>query len=636
MKLLVADDDAIWRRILQAIISKRGFETVVATNGAEAWKALQGDDAPQLAILDWMMPELDGIELCRMLRERERQPYTYLILLTAKAERADIVEGLRAGADDYLTKPFDPEELFARIRTGERVVDLQQKLRSANRANELLVNDAPFGIASFDSAGSIVRANPSFLRILGLPRLPGFDFDLRSAFVEPTEGQAMLDLVIGAIGFDSVEVQWKNADGANIQVRLLGRPMDSNDLDQRYFVVAEDVTERRQLETRMRESQRMEAIGRLAGGVAHDINNVLQAIMLPSEFLLAGETRPPARRKLQNIIDVAKRGASVAQQLLAFSRRQAVQAKVIDINEALREMRQMLRQLIREDVEIEICSAPVAGWVRIDPGQFVQIIINLVVNARDAMPEGGRVVISVDEQQVDAPPRPGRYVVVSVADTGCGIAPSIRDRIFEPFYTTKEFGSGTGLGLATVYGIVQQCGGAIDVATEQGRGSTFRILLPAVQNVESEGDAKAVLRGTEKVLLVEPDSDLRLKSQQILSAHGYEVVATSKGCLGLNLFNADTDLLVADMEACNEGGISLASRLRECSPTLRALITGAYPQTAIDRSLFGTGTAYLQKPFQADELLLAVRNLLETEFSGVPLPPSPPFSPKSCKQSTCC
>ncbi|MEZ5100236.1 MAG: PAS domain S-box protein [Thermoleophilia bacterium] len=404
---------------------------------------------------------------------------------------------------------------------------------------------------------------------------------------------------------------------------------DDGQLVARGFLV--DVTEARELEEQLLQSQKMDAIGRLAGGVAHDFNNLLTAIHGYASFALMelGDDHPVAD-DLDEVVRASTRAASLTRQLLAFSRQQVLQPTVLDLDDVVHDLGRMLHRLIGEDVELSIRTLSSAGRIRADRGQVEQVLLNLVVNARDAMPGGGRLGIETALVELDAGAarradlEPGRYVTLSVVDTGVGMDAVVRGRIFEPFFTTKEPGSGTGLGLATVYGIARQSGGHVEVESEPGRGARFTVYLPAcsVEGAAEPAAPAGAPGGRERILLVEDDAVVRELSRRSLERHGYEVLLATDGQDALEAFAAAStpiDLLVTDVVMPRLGGHDLALALRATRPGLRALFVSGYTDRAFatdDEAGLGDDTGLLMKPYAPDQLALAVRAVLDGDPAG--------------------
>jgi two-component system cell cycle sensor histidine kinase/response regulator CckA len=447
-------------------------------------------------------------------------------------------------------------------------------------------------------------------------------------FRPPDEKEKFLEYTTGAGNAVRRQGQWKHLrkDGKILQVDTISHELEYGGRRVR-LVVAQDVGERRQLEQQLRQSQKMEAIGRLAGGVAHDFNNLLMVIKGHTELLQSGATAPDQiARKVEQIEKAADRASALTRQLLAFSRMQVLQPHVMDLNAVVADMGRLLPRMIGEDVELVIRTTGNLGAIRADASQMGQILMNLAVNARDAMPEGGKLTIETSNADLDEAynavhpvVRPGRYVLLAVSDTGIGMDAETQAHIFEPFFTTKSQGKGTGLGLATVYGVVKQSGGFIWVYSELGRGSAFKIYLPRVDEpVEDAGSTQPhsdVPRGTGTILLAEDEADVREVAREFLESGGYSVIEAQDGPEALKIAaskGVSVDLLVTDMVMPGMTGLELAARMREKLPKLRTLYMSGYSQGAAESAAQNdSSVSLLSKPFSRWALLSAVRDLLK-------------------------
>ena len=391
------------------------------------------------------------------------------------------------------------------------------------------------------------------------------------------------------------------------------------------------LTKRLLLEEQLRHSQKMEAVGRLAGGIAHDFNNLLTAIIGYTEIVLTSlDPKDDRRADAEEIGRAAMRAADLTRQMLAFSRRQVLQPKIIDLNTALSKVEPMLRRVIGEDIVMTVTGKATNAYVRVDPGQVEQVVMNLVVNARDAMPQGGRLTVEtadavLDEAAVaDSPEsRPGAYVMLSVSDTGTGMPPEVRARIFEPYFTTKDVGKGTGLGLSTAYGIVRQSDGHISVSSEIGLGTTFRIYLPRSEAPEQTAvytGGEQMPEGTEHILLVEDDSSVRRLSKELLVRLGYSVTEAASGRAGLALGSDDTrhfDLALCDVILGDMSGPAVAEALSALRPSIRVLYMSGYTDEAIVRTgVLEEGKPFLRKPFTPMQLAKKIREVLDEPETG--------------------
>jgi nitrogen-specific signal transduction histidine kinase/CheY-like chemotaxis protein len=391
--------------------------------------------------------------------------------------------------------------------------------------------------------------------------------------------------------------------------------------------VFRDITQRRQLEEQLRQAQKIEAVGRLAGGVAHDFNNLLNVIIGYGQMVFRRLPDGPEREKTKAILQAADRAAGLTRQLLAFSRKQVLEPKVLDLNAVVGGMDEMLRRLIGEDIELHTQLAPDLGRTKADPGQIEQVLMNLVVNARDAMPRGGRLTLETANAEMDETyirdhlgARPGRYVMLAVCDNGLGMDPETQKHIFEPFFTTKEKGKGTGLGLATVYGIVKQSEGYIWVESAPGEGTTVKVYLPwveaepAAEELRRPAVPEELPRATETVLLVEDEDMVRRMTREVLEGAGYRVLEASSGFEALRVsagHNGSLDLLLTDVVMPGMSGRELSERLAPVRPAMKVLYMSGHTDDAIfHHGVTQAGTGFLQKPFTPDALERRVRELL--------------------------
>jgi PAS domain S-box-containing protein len=479
-----------------------------------------------------------------------------------------------------------------------------------------------------DVEGRIEYVNPAFERITGYSRDEALGQNPRILKSPKNDPAVYRDL-------------WETITSGNVWVgQLINRKKDGSDYTERvtisavhdeagrivnYIAVKQDTTAQAQLEEQLRQSQKLEAIGQLAGGVAHDFNNLLTVIGGYSSILLGKlPADSPHRASVEEIKKAGDRAGALTRQLLAFSRKQILQPKVLNLNTVVTDLEKMVRRLIGEDIDVLTIKSPVLGQIRADPGQIEQVLLNLIVNARDAMPQGGKltietrnVILSEEAAQRRAAPA-GSYVTFSVSDTGQGMDAAIQPRIFDPFFTTKGSGKGTGLGLATVYGIVKQSGGHIWVYSEVGSGSVFKIFLPRLDQPpesELEAVAKEVPHGTELILLVEDEDQVRAILQHILEEQGYHVLAASNGAEALVLAqepNRDIRLMITDVVMPQMGGRELAEQILVTRPLLPVLFMSGYTDDAIVRlGLLDQKINFIQKPFDSAAVARKVREVLD-------------------------
>ncbi len=623
LDVLIVDDDSALLRTLTDILRLRGYRARTATSGREGIEvASHLGDPPLIALVDLRLPDMDGMELVAMLRAASRQ--TEVVILTGNATVDSAIRALREQSFDYLLKPVEPETLFKTLekaaeRRSRRIAEtaLQQSEEQLRRLFDAVAD----GVLVTGPDGVAQRCNRAGLEILRRVESAVLGRPLRDLLpTAPAADQAPAEAT------DSPrEVALRFDDGVErlVEVRSTGFSAD------RHVHMLRDITEQRKLEERVRHSDRIEAVGRLAGGVAHDFNNILTAIDGYVSMLLADDPTPSTREAATEIQLAASRAANLTRQLLAFSRRQVVQLRNFDLVALARGMESMLRRLVREDIEFRTRYEDDGATVRADPAQIEQIVMNLVVNARDAMSKGGVLSLAVVARDVApgeirglrAPLPPGRYVEVAVTDTGHGIDAETLQHIFEPFFTTKRAGAGTGLGLASTLAVVQKLQGEVVVESRVGEGTTFRVFLPHV-DAEAEPEAatpsnrRSLAGAGERVMIVEDDAGVRSIAARILRNAGYEVTTAARGSEALAHIDVTPDSLPAvvltDVVMPEMTGLELARRLVARNSDLRVLFMSGYPDDVIEAAdLASPATAYLQKPFSTPELLAAVRAILD-------------------------
>jgi PAS domain S-box-containing protein len=517
-------------------------------------------------------------------------------------------------------------DVTARLHAESALLERTDVLRA-------VVDDSPLAIIVLDLDLRITRWNPSAERVLGWTAQEMVGQSYRAVIPEERWAEHTRlreDALRGHVTMD-VETERRRKDGSLVDVSISVTVLrDPGGAVRGFAVVIADITERLRLETRLRQTQKMEAVGQLAGGVAHDFNNLLTVITSYSGLLLQElPADSPLRADVQQIGSAARRAASLTRQLLAFSRQQVLRPQPLTLNTVVSGLEKMLRRLVREDIQIVTELDPDLGAVEADPGQLEQVIINLVVNARDAMPGGGTLTIRTCDAELDdayvarhpeAAVVPGPYVMLSVGDTGTGMTPEVEARIFEPFYTTKAPGVGTGLGLATVYGIVKQSGGYIWVYSEPGHGTIFKVYLPRAGVGSEVGKpekrpATTRLTGNESVLVVEDDSALRTVACRALRSYGYQVIEARNGRDALELcenYEGPIHIVVTDLVMPEMSGGELASRIAARHRGIRVLLMSGYTRDEVARrSIMRSGSAFIEKPFAADTLAAKVREVLD-------------------------
>lgn len=691
-KLLIVEDSATQAAELTMLLESNGFEVNVARDGLTGLERIRAADYDAV-LSDVVMPGLDGYDLCRQLKASSHTASLPVILLTSLNDPLDIVRGLECGADNFITKPFEPGYLLDRIERllenkalrstrklavgvdvmlmgkrftinseKEQMVDLlistfEEVLRSRQREHEAKLGEETVReshrflqsaldalsaqITIVDESMTIVAANQRWRALVDhlAPSWPnaGVGANYLALWQQVFEAdRATADTL--RVGVHSVLHGERKVFVQEYSLRLDHKWHHFNVMATRFqdrgthliAIEHEDVTERKQLQQQFLHSQKMEAIGQLAGGVAHDFNNLLLVIGGYADLLK--KSLEPADNRVADVAEITQAvsaAAALTQQLLAFSRQQRLSPCVLNINTVVSELQKMLRRLIGADIDYSAQLDDALGMVNADQGQIQQVLMNLVVNARDAMPRGGRIVVSTHNVTVEDTelsgsseiPR-GRYVVLAVNDTGQGMDAATRARIFEPFFTTKEVGKGTGLGLSTVYGITRQSGGHVWVSSEVGQGTTFKIYLPRVEakpfsttQLVAQPSFRAARHAT--ILVVEDNNAVRDWLRRVLQGAGYEVLVASGSAEAraacLNERRA-IDLLLTDVVMPETSGPVLARELLSARPDLSVVLMSGYSgATLAQRDDALPTAAFLEKPFTASTVLRVVSDTLNAK-----------------------
>lgn len=738
MKILIAEDNAFSRTLLKKTLTKAGYDVVAAENGDVAWEVLQQDDPPKLALIDWMMPGLSGIEVCRKIREIDTAIPIYVILLTAKSDKDDVLEGFSAGADDFIKKPFDSGELLARIQVGRRLVEQQALMHC-------LIDSIPDPIYMKDSRGLYLGCNAAYARFVGADpeKIPGRSTsdlmpperakqvhmeDLRvlangapmetEGWVSSAEGHDVyhstvkmpyLDSSAGSTGMIAlcrdltkrIEMEQEmrrlavaveqstesimivGVDGTILYVNhafettsgyasdeVVGQGPDllksgrhddaffedmwntiasgetwSGELTNKkkdgtlyveeaviypirneggkptnYVCISRDITQEREIEKHLRQQQKMNAIGELAGGVSHDFNNILTAILGYVALCMNNvEEDSKLYGYLKEIVKAGDRATKLVRQILTFSRQEEQEFHSLELQPIIEDSLSMVKTTMKGNLTLKEKIDPACGPIMGDATQMQQVIVNLCTNAVHALgkDEPGTLSVSLrqvellghkaDDQAVDL--APGLYACITVRDTGCGMPPEVMDRIFEPYFTTKKKEEGTGFGLSIVHGIVRKHRGSITVESEEGNGTTFTLYFPLLLE-SAEQERKAIdlssPEGYGRILFVDDDEAVLSMGREILESFGYSVVTATNGKRGLETFMQDPegfDALITDYSMPEMNGHELIRKVLEVRSAIPAVLCSGYMEKVEGEDLKNLGhAAFMPKPIDWREL----------------------------------
>jgi len=604
------------------------FQIVIAGTGPG--EAVSNDVYESVDALLLDLHFLDGAALTRVAKIHAQYDSLPILALIPAQEDTLGDQVLAAGAADYLVKEtLSPELLQRTLKYAIERMRAENEVRQSEQRFHDLFENAKDIVFTLDLDGNVTSLNKSAEEVMGWPRSEALQLNIKN-LVAPEHlnlCSQMMQRILNDEPLQHFEISMLRKDGRKVLLQTSARLTYSNGQKEGVQGIARDITERRHLENMVQQSQKLEAIGRLSGGLAHDFNNLLCVISGHTE-LLTEQTQPehPSLRNLTQIKKAVDSASSLTRQLLAFSRKQVFHPRILDLNAIVIETEKLLGRLIGEHIEFFSTLQPTLGHVRVDPVQVEQVLVNLVLNARDAMPHGGKLTIETGNVELGEGSRSkhaivpaGNYVVLSVTDNGCGMDEETQSRIFEPFYTTKELGKGTGLGLATVYGIIKQSGGFIWVYSEPGQGTSFKVYLPRIDRPTtpppSLNTPVELRKGTETILLVENAEPLRTLAKEFLKGGGYAVLEAENGKEALRIassFGGTIHLLLTDVIMPGMGGKQLALHLSGLRPTTRVLYMSGYPNDGIVQSgILATGVVLLEKPFTREILLRRVRQVLD-------------------------
>jgi PAS domain S-box-containing protein len=665
-QILIADDNDDNLYYLQALLGANGYEVVTARNGSEALK-LALAAPPHLMISDILMPVMDGFTLCKRWRtETQLSKIPFVFYTATYTDAKDRELGLSIGADDFLTKPLEPEALlkvvhglllqketgtlpdrtsaastgdvFLRDYNAALIRKLEDKLMELEKANrglsdtkeflQAVLGNSPLPIIAMDGAGKVTMANPAFCAAFGYSNSEVLGRTC-SETITPPSLEDECSLVAKRRSRENkspYNTQRRRKDGTILDTEIYLCPLRVHDEFVGTLAIYRDITQQKRLEEQLWQAQKLEAIGQLAAGVAHDFNNLLAIMVGYSELIREGaEPQSPLFRQVDQICQACSRATSLTGRLLAFSRRQTLLPTLMDLRVFLEELEKTLRRITREDIELELNIGQQSCQILADPVQIEQVVLNLATNACYAMPNGGRLSLDLSTVNVDedyarshSPLRPVAYAKLTVSDTGIGMDEATMKRIFEPFFTTKPVGEGTGLGLSSAHGIVEQSGGMIFVSSQPGKGTSFEIYLPRTQAAlasSSEPPESQTTGGSETILVVEDNESVRALLCEMLASLGYRVLPTASSSDALHTLQ-DTqewiDLLITDVIMPQMNGRELSELAWSARPELRVLYVSGYDADLIQRQGVPLRRGgFLPKPFSRMQLAAAVRTLLD-------------------------
>ena len=636
--IMVVEDEYIVAQDLIASLTNMGYDVCAHADSGE--KAIQQAERnqPDLVIMDIVLKgEMDGIQAAGHIHDRFQIP---VIFLTAFGNQALLDRAKSIEPFGYLIKPFNEGELHSALEIGLYKAAMEKKLRLSEKRFKTMAELLPTGIFEIERNHRITYMNGSAFKMLGVSQEPyEFGGDIRDYLHGEGQDPGNIGDVSQMIGRGPAEYRLKRKDGSTIMVIADAAMMPGEDNtgngrgqeSKRFLLNLTDITQIKKLEFQLHQAQKMEAIGRLVGGIAHDFNNILYVILGYSELLMGNMAQNhPYYEGLKEIFTASERARSLVKQLMAFGRKQVLNINWVDINQVIMDFEKLLGRVIGEDIELRTKLMKHPAIVKADVTQIEQILMNLVVNARDAMPDGGILTIETAGVELDGKTAsaqsdlsPGSYIMIVVGDTGTGMSPGTMEKIFEPFFTTKSKEAGTGLGLSTVYGIVKQHEGHIDVNSEPGQGSMFKIFLPSFTDevcIVQSAPVQQVgaVEGTATVMVVEDDPSVLRMTGKILAESGYTVIEALNADDAIRRakdHKGNLHLLLTDVIMPGMKGPEVHQRIVQYHPETRALFMSGYTADVITRhGVLEEGLQFIQKPFSAKTLLSKVERIIAGSF----------------------